>query len=426
MRKFFILVKKEIQELLTLQTIAPLIAVVMIFYFIGNVVGKEVQSTREPLPVRVVDLDRSAASAEAISIFGQSGLKPTIAEGSVDEAMENAKAADEKAVLVIPRGFEQGINEYSPQKISFYYILENFSALGNAGNAAVNAALAKTNASISERLMKRAAPSIDPAAMNSIVRPDQFVVVGDRQANVSLQAISGFVSSQTYFIPIILMLVIIMASQLIAVSIASEKENKTLETLLSSPVSRQYIVAAKLLGAGIVALISAGIYMFGLSSYINGLTGNQAADAGATSAISQLGLAFGWSDYLLLGLSLFFGILVALAVAIILGSFAQDTKSAQGTITPLMILVLIPYFLTMFLDIGSMNPAARWAIYAIPFSHPFLAASDIMLGKTANVWYGIAYMAIIFLIFVYIASRIFASEKIFSLRINFGKLMKKG
>ena len=51
----------------------------------------------------------------------------------------------------------------------------------------------------------------------------------------------------TIYIPIVLFVAVIFASQMIATAIATEKENKTLETLLSYPVTRTSIVTSKML-----------------------------------------------------------------------------------------------------------------------------------------------------------------------------------
>lgn len=400
MKKLFILTKKEIQELLTPQMIIPLLAVVLMFIFIGKAVGKEMTKNQTAQPVQVVDFDNTQTSAKFIDILKQNNLE-------IVDSSQNPKA-----VLIIPSGFEKGLNDSIPQKVEFHSIIDNFSMAGNVSNSIIGGALASANRILS--------------GQKNLVQTNDFVKIGNKEANVSVQQVSGFINSQTIFIPIILTLVIIMASQFIVVSVASEKENKTLETLLSSPVNRQYIVASKLLGAGIVALIAVAVYLIGMSYYINGLTGNQLSQTGAVvPAMSQLGLVFGPGDYILLGISLFFGILTALAMAIILGSFTQDVKSAQGAVAPLMVLILIPYFLTMFLNISALPNLARLAIYAIPFAHPFLAASNILLGHSEKVWYGIAYMAVFFLAFVYIASKIFASDKIFSLKINFRRHVSK-
>ena len=120
-------------------------------------------------------------------------------------------------------------------------------------------------------------------------------------------------------------------------------------------------------------------------------------------------------------LAVFFGILAALAMAIILGSFAEDSKAAQGVVAPLMVLVLIPYILTMFLDVSSLSSGIRILIWLIPFSHPFMAAPNLLLGQVAQVWYGILYLAFFFVVFVFIAAKIFASDKIFTMKLSFKK-----
>jgi len=421
MKKFIALVKKEILELLTPQMLVPLVAVVLVFVLIGRVIGGQTAKLNAPQPVAVMDLDNSSTSQAVIQVSAKSNLTvDSYPSQSVEALIAQAKQKNEKVVVVIPAGFEAGIKKLIPQKIEVYNIFQNFSVYGSRTSQSLAGALPAVNDYLSNQFLSQKVPGINSIAIKQPVISDDFTIVGDRQAHISPAAVSGFINSQTYFIPIVLFLVIVFASQLIATSIASEKENKTLETLLSSPVSRKLIISAKLVGAGLVALLTATVYLFGMRSYINGLTGSMSGTGGAASkaAIAQLGLTFSAGDYVLLGLSLFFGILVALSIAIILGSFAQDTKSAQGVITPLMVLVLIPYFLTLFLDISTLSPGLKILVYAIPFSHPFLAAPNILLHQTQNVWYGIAYMAVLFLAFVYLASKIFASDKIFTMKLR--------
>ena len=423
MKKFFVLIKKEIQELLTLQMLAPLLIVILVFVFMGKIIGKETAKTKSAQPIVLSDLDDSSTSKKIIEILKQSNFSVRLDNNDpVQKIIEDAKQNKEKAVLVIPKNFESNINNFSPQKIEVYTILKDFSLIGSISSGTLKAAIAAINDSISNQLISKSAGKIDPAVLKQPVSVNDFVVIDNKQVNISPAAVTGFISSQTTFIPIILFLVIVFASQLIATSIASEKENKTLETLLSSPVSRKSIVAAKLVAAGFISLLTATAYLFGMRYYITGLSGGVSGgpiDAATKAAVAQLGLTFSTGDYVLLGLSLFFGILAALSVAIILGSFAEDTKAAQGVIAPLMVLILIPYFLTMLLDISSLSPAMRLFVYAIPFSHPFLAAPNILLDQYQNVWLGIVYLALFFLICVFIAAKIFDSDRIFTMKLNF-------
>ncbi len=219
----------------------------------------------------------------------------------------------------------------------------------------------------------------------------------------------------------------IIASQMVAMAMANEKENKTLETLLSSPVNRKTIVFAKLIGAGTVALLSAGFYMIGFRSYINGITGTMAknpASGQVTQILKDLGIVFGPVEYILLGASLFLGILVALAMAMILGSMTESSKNIQSIITPLMLLVLIPYFLTLFLDINAISPIARFALYIIPFMHTFLSVQKLMAHDYLFVIFGIIYQLIVFIIFVALAAKIFSSDKILTLKFSFKRKKK--
>ncbi|MCL5666675.1 MAG: ABC transporter permease [Patescibacteria group bacterium] len=426
MKKFLVLVKKEVKELLTPQMILPLLAVILVFMFIGKVAGKEVAKTQAPQPVAVLDLDHSSWSGQIPEILSKANFQVTEYRSlNPDQALAQAKSSGENLLIVIPQNFGSQLQQGRPQQLQIYTMFRNFSVSSGKSAQLSQAVVSAVNEAFSSQLLSQVLPAGASAAeMKNPVQPAFVTVVGDKQAAVSPAAISGFISSQTTFIPIILFLVIVFASQLIAVSIATEKENKTLETLLSAPVSRNAIVSAKLVGAGLVALLTSVIYLFGMRYYINGLSGGAvsgAADAAIKTAAASLGLVFTPLDYVLLGLSLFFGILAALSIALILGSFTEDAKSAQGTIAPLMMLILVPYFLTMMLDINSLSPGLRALVYAIPFSHPFLAAPNLLLGQYRGVIYGILYMAALFAVFVFIASRIFASDKILTMRVKLKK-----
>ena len=201
---------------------------------------------------------------------------------------------------------------------------------------------------------------------------------------------------------------------------AAEKENKTFETLLAAPVSRGAVVTAKMLAAAIVALLAAVVYMFGMRAYMEGLTGG--VDESAVAEVAQgLGLMLGAGDYAAIGLTLFLGILCALAIALILGAFADSVRAVGAILTPLMLVLLVPYLLVLFLDFSSLSPALRYGVLAIPFSYPFMVTPNLFLGETGLVWWGIAYEALWFAVLVTIAARIFSSDRILTMRLRLGR-----
>lgn len=422
MRKFYILLKKEVKELLTLQVILPLIITALLFMFIGKVVGNEQTKNKQPQDIYLVDMDNSGASALVAGTLSQSNLKVEKTQEEVDTLLHQASSGNKLALIVIPKGFESSVKEGVAEKIKVYTIIRSFSMTSGQSYATLMAAVAAANEAISNVALQQKIPNADPVQLKNLIKPDEFIIVGDRQANVSPNLIMGFVTQQTTFIPIILFFVIVFSSQMIATAIATEKENKTLETLLTAPVSRKAIVISKMMGAGIVALLASGIYMVGFKSYVGGLSGQtQTATADISNIIKDLGLSITPQGYILLGLSLFAGILIALAISLILGAFAEDVKSVAGLTTPIMILVLIPYFLTLFMDINSLPPTLRNITLAIPFSHVFLAAPNLFLHHYAAVVWGIFYQLLWFAAAVIVAAKIFSTDKIVTMKLNFSK-----
>jgi len=224
MKKFFILIKKEVIELLTPQLLVPLLVVVVVFVFIGKVIGSEVSKIKAPQAIEILDFDNSPTSQAVIEIIKKTNFSPNVSlSGSAEEIVASAKSKNEKVALIIPKGFENGINNLQPQKVEVYTIMKNFSIMASVNSQILKAALAAINDGLSNQLMIKANPKINPVAIKQPVLANDFVIVGDKQANVSPAAVAGFITSQTTLIPIILFLVIILASQLIATSIASKK-----------------------------------------------------------------------------------------------------------------------------------------------------------------------------------------------------------
>jgi len=139
------------------------------------------------------------------------------------------------------------------------------------------------------------------------------------------------------------------------------------------------------------------------------------------NVIKELGPTLSGNGYLLLGVSLFFAMLCGLAMATILGVLAEDFRSAQSLLLPITLMILIPYMLSFFADINSLPLPVKLLILAIPFSHPFLATQNIMLGRYAAVLYGILYMAVIFFVLVVLAARIFSTDRVLTMKLRWRK-----
>jgi ABC-2 type transport system permease protein len=324
-----------------------------LFYFIGDITKKEVAKAAGTQTVAVLDFDDSEASRgilksmEAVRFAIQS-----MAGKTKEQAIQAAKDGDAKVLLVIPKGFGQSLTDLQVREIETYSFMRNFSMVGSQTSTILKGVLTAMNNVISNGFLKAKIPEADPEAIKNPIKSRDFVIVKNKMAEGSASTIARLLSSQTIFIPVILMMIIIYSSQMVITTVAMEKQNKTLETLLTVPIRRTSIITAKMLAAGLVGLLSAVIYMVGFRSFTGGMTSGLEASSGMTAAMRQLGLSFNTTGYIFLGFSLFFAILCALAISMILGVLAEDFRSAQSLIMPVVLIVMIPYFISLFADLN--------------------------------------------------------------------------
>lgn len=427
MRKFWNLLKKETKELINAQLIISLIFTFFLFYLMGTLAQGEMAKAAAPQEIAVLDLDSSELSRGIMNGLSSANFK-VIALTAEDRqgAIEKARESSASLLLVIPRGFGKSVLELNSMSIDTYYFIRGFSMSATSASGMVKAVIATVNNYISDTYIKERLPGVNPEELKNPVKNKDFVIVKDRIAEGSPAEVSSFILSQSTFLPIILMLIIVYSSQMVISAVAMEKENKTLETLLTVPINRNYIVVAKMLSSGIVGLVTAGIYMVGFRFYMSGFMGNVPTSGQIDTVVQKLGLAFTPQGYLVLGVSLFLAILCGLAMAIILGVLAKDLKSAQGLLMPIIFLALIPYFISLFSDFNSLSWPVKVLLWIIPFSHPFLASQNILLGNYLPVFYGIIYMFVIFAILVFLAARIFSSDQVLTMKLQLSRRSLKG
>jgi len=178
------------------------------------------------------------------------------------------------------------------------------------------------------------------------------------------------------------------------------------------PVSRTSIVFGKLIGAALVGLLMAIIYMFGMSYYFSSLMGSSSID------LAEFGLTLSMVDYVLVGISLFASLVFALALCMILGIFTKNYKAAQTMTMPVTFLAMIPMFVTMFTDVDTLPMMVKVLVLAIPFSHPMIAMRSVMFDDYGLVLGGIAYTSAVALLTMFIAVTLFKKDILLTGKIS--------
>jgi sodium transport system permease protein len=189
------------------------------------------------------------------------------------------------------------------------------------------------------------------------------VNVADERENIGEQ-IGGL-------IPYFLFILCLQGAMLPAADIgAGEKERGTLETLLLSPISRQSIVLGKFLtiafAGAVTALITVG------SMAIWGIILSQGM---AIKVVSDFMASIGLIDFLLVFLMLVPIVAMFAAVLLALSIYARSYKEAQGYMTPLVFVVIIPVLLAV---IPGIELKGIWAW--VPLTNVALAIKELIKG----------------------------------------------
>lgn len=259
-------------------------------------------------------------------------------------------------------------------------------------------------------------------SFNRIVAPDAVlttqstIIKGEIQPNIDPATLSGLLLSQSIALPITIMILLTYSMQIAATSVAMEKEEKTLETLLTLPVDRFAVLMGKLTSAAIVSGLGALAYMIGYSYMLGSVT--MGIDTGVGIDLVALGLVPSVLGYALLGITLFVTLLSGLALAVIMSAFADDVRGATALVGYIYPLIFIPSLVLMYLDINTVPFALKAVLFAIPYSQPIIASKAIIAGDYLTVILGIVYVTAFTLIVMYLASRLFATEKILTAKLR--------
>lgn len=429
------IVRKELKELLTPGSVISVLIMVVLFAGIGGMIGGEVEKA-QALPVfgiaNAEDGVVTVGDGEWSAYDYLRGLYSTVSDEDIqnyikivetDGTSDYYKLMTEyniDSLVVIDPSFADNVaynmtvsdqSELRPVIVREYYLYEPTGMFGSISSSTVSAVVAGMNSNLSANLI---ANNLNGSISYSfIANPITFggdylntVVNGESHPGVTPQDISSEVSSQTMMIPIIIMIIIMMVGSIVISSMGSEKENKTLETLLTLPIKRTSIVTGKIVAAAIVGLVYGLAYMVGMSIYMNSLMSPTSSGVD----LNALGLGLDAIDWALIMASMFLAIICALGICMILGAFSKNYKSAQTMTMPLSILAMIPMFIVMFSGWYGSGTVIQAVTFAIPFSHPMMAMQALMYDDYLLVFSGIAYMAVFALATILITVKLYNSD----------------
>ncbi|UCD40048.1 MAG: ABC transporter permease [Candidatus Bathyarchaeota archaeon] len=415
------IIVKEVKELIRDPRI--LLGIILVPLLMFPLMGFMMRTSQEAamesmknLSVAIIDLDNDVFAqnlTEFLEVHGNLKVE-TLDASSINEVARYVQDSNITAVIVIPEDFSKNLTNRIRVELKVYGVFRGGGIAESGAFSAISSPLHYFEQRLVDQRLREAL--LDPDVVLNPIEISPGSVVKGEPVDVNPDTLFAVAMTQFIGFPLAIIMLIILAMQLAATSVASEKEEKTLETLLSLPISRFTLLMGKLTGSVIVAALGAIATIVGVLYYMGSITFGAATEMMVD--LSAVGLAPGLFGYAVLGLSLFVSLLSALALAVVVSVFADDVRGAQSLLSFVYLPLFIPMLVLMFTDINALPPSLGMILLAIPFTHPMLAARAMTTGDYFTAIWGIGYVAIFTLVILYVAARIFATEKILTMQLR--------
>ena len=270
LKGFVNILVKEIKELVRDPKIllGMIIVPLIMFPVLGTLMSYSIQSAREQAEkatIVVVNNDRGNWS-EFFTEYLNSSMKVSVINNTnldSDTVLKLLSDYNTTQLIEIPNGFSANITEYKNGNtkinatVNFYGVFSGSGIFQEVGSAIIDNLVNNVNREI---------------APNAVYTFKSTIIKGEIQKNVDPSTLSTLMLSQAIAMPITIMVLLTYSMSIAATSVAMEKEEKTLETLLTLPMDRFAILMGKLSGSILVAAVGAVAYMVGFNYYMGSFT----------------------------------------------------------------------------------------------------------------------------------------------------------
>ena len=176
-----------------------------------------------------------------------------------------------------------------------------------------------------------------------------------KEQNVKEEGYGNLVLS--YIFSFLLYISLLVTGQMMLQSVIEEKSNRIVEVILSS-VSPKELMTGKIIGNALTALVQMAIWLSPIILIVS--TTLIALPPELTFSITLMHIG-----YLMLNFAL--GLLIYLSLFGMMGSIFDNPQDAQSGMWPIMILILVPFFIALSMMENPNSPIANIASL-LPFS----------------------------------------------------------
>ncbi len=428
MRKLWNVVWKELLEMARdPKFIAGFAISFLMFAVMGHVVGASLKETfAGSYSVAVLDLDRGAWASRIIEEMRANATVVKVS-GSLEGALREAVSRGVQALVVIPPGFSANISRGVRGYVKVYFISNGTTMMAVTSSMKVEDLISSVSRKLSDEFISARVKGVSPDFLQNPIASRSALVLKGRVIEASPGLVMGILAGQSFALPWIIFMLVIFTAQFAVTSMAIEKEAKTLEMLMTQPVSRLTILAGKLVASVILALAGTLVFSLGYGYYMSSMFASMpseegevsvGAGLGALSALAKAGLLPTPLSAAMLLAVIALSMISALALALMLGAFAEDVRGAQSLLGIVITIFVLPFVALMFVDPDTLPLAPRLALLAIPYSHTVIATRAAFFNDYAALATALAYLAAFTVALLCATAKLFTTEALFTLRLR--------
>ena len=393
MKQIFTVWKKELKDTIrdrrTLMVSIIMPIVFMPVIMIGSFKLQEVQIKSAEKQVAVVAIENQEKAPTLVNYL-KSQEKVEVKETAGD-LKEKLNSGEIQVIVTPPIDFEEKIKAGQTAEITL--MQKSTETKSSTAFSKINGLLVVFNQTLAgQKLM---AAKIDPAVLQSIIiKPEDLATEKEK---------GGFFLG--LLLPMFLIIFTFAGGMYIAIDIsAGEKERKTLEALLLTPLSRLKIVTGKFLAVASTSVTSVILSIGSMYAAFKIWPPDFGSSVGSFEFSLSLSTVF-----LMLGIGIILSVMFAgllLAVAI----FAKSYKEAQNYVTPFYIATIIP--VSILGSFPGFKPSAPY--FFIPVVNAVLLFKENLMGVYDSWHIVVTLGSLLFfaVLSVIIAAKIYSKESI--------------
>jgi len=416
--------------------ISALIMPIMGLVIAGPIKGA-IETVGEQLRVGIVDFDEGNESKLFINWLinnnASYNLIPVILErGNISHVINVAKEQELEVIIILEKGFTQNILKFSRPSVRIINIIREISFFGG-GVVGGSRVVSLIEEYVSRRFL--AGTNIDPEIIKSPIIPKYISYLETKNLLLAgrPEAVLTSLGFASFFLPLILMIISVTVIQMSATSMAVENEERTLETLLTFPLSRIGILTAKLLGAFSVSMIGSLFNFIGFIAYFYIFSSYMISPIQSIQPTEELlGASFDISmitagpEAIYIFLSIVVTLLFMSSLGIMVGALSRDVRIASTITGPLSMAVFIPGYYVAFASSKMMGTVLRLIFYVLPFTQPIIMSKDLVAASIPiETPIYILGSLIISLFLIYITARLFSLETLSNIQRRLSRFKRK-